>query len=80
MTGLTAVVGGETRHRVVIALCIVPITFMVVLAIRRGLIDLDAVRTGNVPDSPTDVAYAQHPWPAYAHILPAMVYLVGAPL
>lgn len=80
MTGLTAAVGGSTRHRVVIALCIVPITLMVVFAIRRGLIDLDTVRTGNVPDSPTDIAYAQHPWLAYAHILPAMVYLVGAPL
>jgi hypothetical protein len=49
MTGLTAAVGSSTRHRVVIALCIVPITLMVVFAIRRGLIDLDTIGTGTVP-------------------------------
>ena len=67
MTGLTAAVGGSTRQRVVIALCIVPMTLMVVFAIRRGLIDLDTIGTGRCRLA-TYIAYAQHPWLAYAHI------------
>ena len=76
----TGVPSMSPPQRVLLVLCAVPISLMVVFLVRRGLIDIDNLSSGTVPDSPTDVAYVQHPWLAYSHILPALVYLVGAPL
>ncbi len=52
---------------------------ILVFAARRGITDVGHLRDGSLPDSPTDLAYVQHPWLAYAHIVPALIYLLGAP-
>ncbi len=79
-TSQTGVPAMSAPQRVLLALCAVPVALMVVFLVRRGQIDIDNLSSGTVPDSPTDVAYVQHPWLAYSHILPALAYLVGAPL
>lgn len=68
-----------TGHRGLVLLCAVPMTLILVFAVRRGITDVGHLRAGTLPDSPTDVAYVQHPWLAYAHIVPALLYLLGAP-
>ena len=57
-----------------------PVAFILVFAARRVAIDIANLASGSVPDSPTDAAFALHPRLAYAHIIPSMVYLLGAPL
>lgn len=68
-----------TSHRVLLILCAVPIALILVFAAHRGITDVGHLRASTLPDSPTDVAYVQHPWLAYAHIVPALIYLLGAP-
>jgi len=58
----------------------VPVVLIVVFAVRRAAIDVPNLASGAVPDSPTDVAFASHPGLAYAHIIPSLGYLLGAPL
>ncbi len=50
-------------------------------AVNRVVEDSSNIRAGVVP--PVDDisrAYAQHPVPAYLHIVPAVIFMVGAPL
>lgn len=57
------------------------ILIVLVSAAMRVSIDLPNVAAGEVPDEGEfDRRYALHPVLAYAHILPGVVYLVGAPL
>ena len=80
MSVLHPVAPHRVGQRVLLLLCAVPVALMLVFAVRRGMTDIDNWTAGTVPDSPTDVAYVQHPWLGYGHILPALVYLFGAPL
>jgi hypothetical protein len=48
--------------------------------VNRLITDIPHLVTGTVPDDQRDVAYAAHPWLAYLHIVPGVVYLLGAPL
>lgn len=69
----------STGRRALLMVCAVPMALILAFAARRGITDMGHLRDGTLPDSPTDLAYVQHPWLAYAHIVPAMVYLLGAP-
>ncbi len=62
-----------------LALVAVPSLLIVGFAVHRVVTDVGHLRAGTLPGSPTDLAYVQHPWPAYAHIVPALLYLAGAP-
>jgi uncharacterized membrane protein len=48
--------------------------------VSRLITDIPNIATGTVPEDQRDVPYAAHPWLAYLHIVPGVVYLLGAPL
>jgi uncharacterized membrane protein len=66
------------RLRAAAVLLAVPITLILVFAGRRVFIDLHSLTSGTIPDSPTDVGFAEHPALAYSHIGAALLYLFGA--
>ena len=55
------------------------ITVVVVFAVRRVAGDWPHILEGTVPDDDLAEPYVAHPWLAYGHIVPGMVYLLGAP-
>lgn len=60
----------------------VAILILIVLAFaaRRFWIDVPSLVAGNPPSSPEDAKYVNHPWLTYLHIVPGIVYFVGAAL
>lgn len=54
------------------------LAIVVVFIAARLTTDIPNVRDGTVPDQPFARNYAAHPVPAYLHIVPGLVYLVGA--
>lgn len=53
---------------------------VLVFFVVRLVIDLPNIITGTLPGPDTfERRYAQHPIPAYAHIVPGIIYLIGAP-
>ena len=60
---------------------LVAVLASIVLAfvVNRLLIDIPHLRAGTVPDG-FDRTYVEHPWLAYLHIAPGVLYLLGAPL
>ena len=67
-----------TVMAVVVALLIV---IMLGSVAKRLLIDIPNVAAGTLPeDVYDDVRFVQHPWIAYLHIGPGILYLLGAPL
>lgn len=54
------------------------LAIVVVFIAVRLMTDIPNVRDGTVPDQPFARNYAAHPLPAYLHIAPGLVYLVGA--
>ncbi len=52
---------------------------ILVFAAIRVVTDVPNVASGTVPDDAYSRRYALHPVPAYLHILPGVVYLIGAP-
>lgn len=71
---------GPRLSRTVVVLLLVPVSLIVVFAARRVFIDVHALVSGTLPDSPTDIGFAQHPILTYAHIVASLVYLFGTPL
>jgi uncharacterized membrane protein len=65
---------------VVASLIGVALTIVVAFVAARLMVDIPNVRAGTVPDQPFARNYVAHPWPAYLHIAPGLVYLLGAPL
>ncbi len=51
-----------------------------VFALIRVATDWPHILAGTVPDDDFSVRYVAHPWLAYLHIAPGVVYLLGAPL
>ena len=62
---------------VVIALLLL---IMLAYIARRLSVDVPNVLAGTVPDDEYERRYVEHPWLAYAHIAPGLVYLLGVPL
>jgi uncharacterized membrane protein len=56
------------------------LAIVVMFVVARLMVDIPNVHAGTVPDQPFARNYVAHPWPAYLHIAPGLVYLLGAPL
>ena len=58
------------------------VLILIVLAFAaiRVAVDWPNIRAGTTPDDSFAVRYVEHPWLAYLHIAPGVVYLIGAPL
>lgn len=73
--GLDIIAVVKTLRVVAVVLILIVLGF----AVRRVLVDVAHVAHASVPAGP-DRAYALHPGLAYLHIVPGLVYLLGAPL
>ncbi len=56
------------------------ITIVLVFFVLRVSGDVPHISAGTVPDDDLSEPYVAHPWLAYGHIVPGVVYLVLAPL
>jgi uncharacterized membrane protein len=56
------------------------VLIMVGAVVKRLLIDVPNVAAGTLPEEIYDHRFVQHPWIAYLHIGPGILYLLGAPL
>ncbi len=52
---------------------------LVFFGLRLG-VDVPNLAAGTVPEDPYERRYVEHPWLAYLHIVPGVIYLLGAPL
>jgi uncharacterized membrane protein len=59
---------------------VVLIAVVVASAVTRLVVDVPHLLGGTVPETQYDRNYVQHPWLAYVHIAPGVVYLLGAPV
>ncbi|HWM04489.1 MAG TPA: DUF2306 domain-containing protein [Actinophytocola sp.] len=59
---------------------VVLIVIVFAFAVMRLLVDVPHLLDGTFPEEEYDRRYVQHPWLAYAHIAPGIVYLLGAPV
>ena len=60
----------------------VGILILIVLAfvVGRLLVDVPNLATGRLPNDEENARFARHPWLTYLHILPGVLYMVGATL
>lgn len=65
----------STVQAIIVLLILVVVTFAVI----RLVEDIPELRAGTVPDDEYAQRYVEHPWLAWAHIAPGLVYLIGAP-
>lgn len=72
--------GREAPVRAVVVAVGVLVAIVLVFVVRRVVGDLPHVVAGTVPDDDMAEMYVAHPWLAYGHIAPGVVYLLGAPL
>ena len=56
------------------------VLIVLVYAAMRMRTDVRHLSAGTVPPNEVDRAFVAHPWLAYLHIAPGVVYLLGAPL
>lgn len=61
------------------SLIAVSLVIVIVFIAGRLTSDIPNLRNGTVPDQPFGRNYVEHPWPAYLHIVPGLIYLLGAP-
>ena len=52
---------------------------LVFFGLRLG-VDVPNLAAGTVPEDPYERRYVEHPWRSYLHIVPGVIYLLGAPL
>ena len=71
---------GTAPVRTVAVVLAVLVTIVLVFAARRVATDWPHLVAGTVPDDDMAEPYAAHPWLAYGHIVPGVLYLLGAPL
>ncbi|WP_344190895.1 DUF2306 domain-containing protein [Pedococcus aerophilus] len=69
----------SARVRPVGVLIAVLVTIILVFFVRRLFSDVPHIVGGTVPDDDLAEMYVAHPWLAYGHIVPGVVYLLGAP-
>lgn len=67
------------RVTVVAGLIGVALAIVVTFIVARLIQDIPNLRAGTTPEMPFSRNYVAHPWPAYLHIAPGLVYLLGAP-
>lgn len=56
------------------------VTIVLVFFVRRLVTDVPHIVSGTVPDDDLAEKYVAHPWIAYGHMVPGVLYLLGAPL
>jgi uncharacterized membrane protein len=59
---------------------VVLIAIVVAFAVLRLLVDVPHLLDDTFPEEEYDRRYVEHPWLAYVHIAPGIVYLLGAPV
>ena len=71
-----------TRGRVRAVAVTAGLLILIVLAFAAGRVlqDVPHLVAGTVPDDDYARRYVEHPWLAYLHIAPGVLYLLGAPL
>lgn len=76
VTGVTRVTAAVMWTLIVLLIAIV-----LVFATMRALTDVPLLASGGVPDDDSfEARYIAQPWLAYLHIVPGVLYLLGAPL
>ncbi|WP_157581375.1 MULTISPECIES: DUF2306 domain-containing protein [unclassified Phycicoccus] len=78
--GTTAEQGRQAPVRPLGVVIAVLVTIIMVFFARRLATDVPHIVAGTVPDDDLTEKYVAHPWLAYGHIVPGVVYLLGAPL
>jgi hypothetical protein len=73
------VISDRARLRTVWPVLVLLASIVLAFAVHRISVDAPNVASGTVPEDPYDRRYALHPVLAYLHILPGVVYLIGAP-
>jgi hypothetical protein len=63
----------------VIVLGALVLIVLVFFGLRLG-VDVPNLAAGTVPGDPYQRRYVEHPWRAYLHVVPGVIYLLGAPL
>lgn len=60
----------------------VAILILIILGftVRRVLVDLPSLAAGTMPDDEFHARFVRHPWLTYVHILPGVLYMLGATL
>lgn len=71
---------GRTRLRSVQAAAAVLVVFILLYVAMRVWKDVSHLADRTRPVADADRAYIEHPWLAYLHIAPGVLYLLGAPL
>jgi len=68
--------------RVTVVAVLIGVGILAVLGSLSGVLSWSVphLRDGTVPDDPYARNYVLHPWPAALHIVPGLIYLLGAPL
>lgn len=74
------VIQGRTRLWLVQAAAAGLVVFILVYVAMRVWKDVPHLAGGTQPVEDVDRAYVEHPWLAYLHIAPGVLYLLGAPL
>lgn len=69
----------RTRVRTTMTIVVLLTLIVVAFAVGRLVVDVPNVLAGEIPEDPYESRYAEHPIPAYLHILPGVLYLLGAP-
>lgn len=76
----TATIPTRPGLRAVQGAIAVLIAVVVAFVVMRLLVDVPHLLDGTFPAEEYDRRYVQHPWLAYVHIVPGIVYLLGAPV
>lgn len=77
----------ETAHRrpagrLGVTVTVLGVLILIVLVYfgLRLSVDVPNLAASTVPEDPYERRYVEHPWRAYLHIVPGVIYLLGAPL
>ncbi|MGH3386012.1 MAG: DUF2306 domain-containing protein [Nocardioidaceae bacterium] len=80
MSDDVATVARGPRLRLVQGAIALLIFIVFAFAVARAVVDLPHLTAGTVPEDGYARPYVAHPWLAYLHITPGVLYLLGAPL
>lgn len=79
---MTTTAQSKRPRRVTVVAVLIGLAILTVLASLASVLfeSIPHLRAGTVPDDPYNRNYVAHPWPAALHIVPGLIYLLGAPL
>lgn len=67
------------RARTIWSVLVFLVVVVLAFAVLRVVVDVPNLAEGEIPEDGFERRYALHPVIAYAHILPGVIYLIGAP-